>query len=98
MRNNFVDDGVSDTGLSTGLAVVITFVITFLVSVTITAVISSIVTYVCVKRTFERANYPSNQSLQQRVIYEEVNSPNQTSTNNNNLELQLNPAYDRNHT
>ena len=70
---------------------------TFLVSVTATAIITFIVAYVCVKRTFEKANNTDNpnepmpQDLE-KVLYEQVCIPSKTVTKND-LELQPNPAY-----
>ena len=83
------------SGLSTGAVVVITFAVTFIVSVTATAIITFIVAYVCVKRTFERANNthnPNDPMPQEKVLYEQVCIPSKTVTKND-LELQPNPAY-----
>ena len=65
---HFVGDRVPDveesdsSGLSTGVVAVITFTVTFIVSVTATAIITFIVAYVCVKRTFEKANNNPNRA------------------------------------
>ena len=87
---------VSDSsGISTGAAVVITFTVTFVVSVTATAIITFIVAYICVKRTFEKANNthnPNDPMPQEKVLYEQVCIPSKTVTKND-LELQPNPAY-----
>ena len=89
--NEFSDS----SGLSTGAAVVITFTVTFIVSITATAVITFIVAYVCVKRTFEKANNthnPNDPMPQEKVLYEQVCISSKTVTKND-LELQPNPAY-----
>ena len=90
---------VSDSsGLSTGAAVVITFAVTFIVSVTATAIITFFVAYVCVKRTFEKANNthnPNDPMPQEKVLHEQVCIPSKTVTKND-LELQPNPAYGTN--
>ena len=81
--------------LSTGAVAVITFVVTFIVSVTATAIITFIVAYVCVKRTFEKANNthnPNGPMPQEKVLYEQVCIPSKTITKND-VELQPNPAY-----
>ena len=69
--------------------------VTFIVSVTATAIITFIVAYVCVKRTFEKANNthkPTDPMPQEKVLYEQVCIPSKTVTKND-LELQPNPAY-----
>ena len=69
--------------------------VTFIVSVTATAIITFIVAYVCVKRTFEKANNihnPIDPMPQEKVLYEQVCIPSKTVTKND-LELQPNPAY-----
>ena len=81
--------------LSTGVVVVITFAVTFITTLTATAIITFIVTYFCVKRRFVNAN-PQYQSPQEKVLYEQVNSPNHT-INKDDLELQPNPAYGTSH-
>ena len=90
----FTGDETSDLdilGLSTGAVIVITFAVTFIVSVTATAIITFIVTYHCVKRKFQSVDR-SNQSPQEKVLYEQVCIPSKTVTKND-LELQPNPAY-----
>ena len=86
----------SDSSGSSSVAVaVITFAVTFIVSVTATAIITFIVAYVCVKRTFEKANNthnPNEPMPQENVLYEQVCIPNKTITKND-LELQPDPAY-----
>ena len=67
---------------------------TFIVSVTATAIITFIVTYHCVKRKILNAN-DKDHSLQEKVLYEQVNSPSH-SINKNYVELQKNPAYGSN--
>ena len=72
---------------------------TFIVSVTATAIITFIVAYVCVKRTFEKANdthNPNDLMPQEKVLYEQVCIPSKTVTKND-LELQPNPAYGTSH-
>ena len=80
----FPDNEISDSlGLSTG-AVVITFAVTSIISVTATAIITFIVAYVCVKRTFEKANNthnPNEPMPQEKVLYEQVCIPSKTVTN-----------------
>ena len=88
------DNSESDS-LSTGVAVVITFAVTFIVSITAIAIITFIVTYFCVKRRFVNAN-PQYQSPQEKVLYEQVNSPSHTISKDD-LELQSNPAYGTGH-
>ena len=76
-------------------SVVIAVMVTFIVSVTATAIITCIVAYVCVKRTFEKANNtnnPNDPMPQEKVLYEQVCIPSKTVTKND-LELQPNPAY-----
>ena len=76
-------------------SVVIAVMVTFIVSVTATAIITFIVAYVCVKRTFEKANNTHNLNdpmPQEKVLYEQVCIPSKTVTKND-LELQPNPAY-----
>ena len=71
----------------------------FIVSVTATAIITFIVAYVCVKRTFEKANNthnPNDPMPQEKVLYEQVCIPSKTVTKND-LELQPNPAYGTSH-
>ena len=83
------------SGLSSVAVAVITFAVTFIVSVTATAIITFIVAYVCVKRTFEKANNthnPNEPMPQEKVLYEQVCIPRKTVTKND-LELQHNPAY-----
>ena len=83
------------SGLSTGAVVVITFAVSFIVSVTATAIITFNVAYVCVKRTFEKANNthnPNDPMPQEKVLHEQVCIPSKTVTKND-LELQPNPAY-----
>ena len=85
----------NNSELSTGAVAVITFVVTFIVSVTATAIITFIVAYVCVKRTFEKANNthnPNEPMPQEKVLYEQVCIPSKTVTKND-VELQPNPAY-----
>ena len=81
----FTGNEISDSlGLSTGAVVVITFVVTFIISVTATAIITFIVAYVCVKRTFEKANNthnPNEPMPQEKVLYEQVCIPSKTVTN-----------------
>ena len=92
----FTSNEASDSsGLSNGAAVAITFAVTFIVSVTATAIISFIVAYVCVKRTFKKANNthnPNEPMPQEKVLYEQVCIPSKT-VNKNDVELQPNPAY-----
>ena len=95
-----LDESGSDS-LSTGAAVVITFAVTFIVSVTATAIITFIVAYVCVKRTFEKADVnnahnPIGVSPPEKVLYEVVGPPTHTITKND-LEMQRNPAYSLSH-
>ena len=87
------DEGSDNAAISTctGAVVVITFAVTFIVSVTATAIITFIVTYHCVKRKFQSVDR-SNQSPQEKVLYEQVCIPSKTVTKND-LELQPNPAY-----
>ena len=93
------------SGLSSVAVAVITFAVTFIVSVTATAIITFIVAYVCVKRTFEKANnthnpnepMPQEKVLYEQVLYEQVCIPSKTVTKND-LELQPNPAYGTSHT
>ena len=62
---------------------------TFIIALTIATII---VTYICYVKKKRKGTFNlNNQSPQQRV-YEEVGPPNQT-VNNNDVELQLNPAY-----
>ena len=75
-------------------AVVITFAVILIVSVTATAIIAFIVTYYCVKRKFVNTN-PNSQSPQEKVLYEQVNSPSHSITKDD-LEMQKNPAYGSN--
>ena len=84
----------NDSGLSTVAVAVVTFAVTFFVSVTATAIITFIAAYVCVKRTFEKANntFIPNEPVQEKVVYEQVCLPSHTVTKND-LELQPNPAY-----
>ena len=97
----FTGDSVSyvevsdDSGLSTLAVAVVAAAVTFIVSVTATAIITFIAAYVCVKRTFEKANntsIPNEPVPQEKVIYEQVCLPSHTVTKND-LELQPNPAY-----
>ena len=81
--------------LSTGVAVAITFAVTFILTLTATAIITFIITYFCVKRRFVNAN-PQYQSPQEKVLYEKVNSPSHTISEDD-LELQPNPAYGTGH-
>ena len=85
------DERSDSTGLSSAVVAVITFAVTFIVSVTATAIITFIVTYHCVKRKFQSVDR-SNQSPQEKVLYEQVCIPSKTVTKND-LELQPNPAY-----
>ena len=88
------------SGLSSVAIAVITFAVTFIVSVTATAIITFIVAYVCVKRTFEKANNTHNLNepmAQEKVLYEQVCIPSKTVTKND-LELEPNPAYGTSHT
>ena len=93
---HFTGNEASDSlGLSSVAVVVITFAVTFTVSVTVTAIITFIVAYVCVKRTFEKANNthnPNEPMPQENVIYEQVCIPSKTVTKND-VELQPNLAY-----
>ena len=89
------DEGSGNTGVSSAVVAVITFTVTFIVSVTATAIITFIVAYVCVKRTFEKANNthnPNDPMPQEKVLYEQVCIPSKIVTKNN-FELQPNPAY-----
>ena len=73
---------------------------TFILTLTITAIITFIVTYVCVKRTLDKADTHHNkQSLQEKIVYEEVHPPTAPShtVTKNDLELQPNPAYGTSH-
>ena len=83
-----------NSGLSSVAVAVITFAVTFIVSVTATAIITFIVAYVCVKRTFEKANThnPNEPVPQEKVLYEQVVPSNHTVTKSD-VELQPNPAY-----
>ena len=81
--------------LSTVVVVVITFTVTFILTLTATAIITFIVTYFCVKRRLVNAN-PQYQSPQEKVLYEQVNSPSHTISKDD-LELQSNPAYGTSH-
>ena len=81
-----------NSGISTGAAVGITFVVTFIVSVTGTAIITFIVAYVCVKGIFKKAQNPKHHSLQEKVLYEEMELPGSTIK-----ELQPSPAYGASH-
>ena len=94
-------DSSGSESLSTGAAVVMTFAVTFIVSVTATAIITFIVAYVCVKRTFQKANVinthnPIVVSTPEKVLYELVSPPTHTVTKDD-LEMQKNPAYDLSH-
>ena len=96
-----LDAAKSDCSGSSSVAVaVITVAVTFIVSVTATAIITFIVAYVCVKRTFEKANNthnPNEPMPQEKVLYEQVCIPSKTVTKND-LELQPNPAYGTSYT
>ena len=90
-----------NSGIPTGAAVAITFTVTFILTLTVTAIITFIVTYyVCVKRTFDKANNIHNlkhhSPSPQEVLYEQVRLPSHTVTKND-LELQTNPAYGTSH-
>ena len=74
---------------------------TFILTLTVTAIITFIVTYVCVKRTLDKANNTHNlkhhsPGPQEKVLYEQVRLPSHTVTKND-LELQPNPAYGTSH-
>ena len=90
-----MDNSESDS-LSTGAVATVTCIVTLIVSVTATAVITFIITYICVKRKFEYMYNPKHQSTQEKVLYEQVQSPSSTITKND-LELQPNPAYATGH-
>ena len=94
-----MSDIESSGGLSTGAVGVIASAVTFILTLTVTAIIIFIMTYVCVKRTLEKAYNTHNlnkQSPQEKIIYEEVSSLSSTVTKND-LELQPNPAYGTSH-
>ena len=67
---------------------------------TVTIIITFIITYVCVKRTFDKANTHDvkhqSPDPQEMVLYEQVGPRNQTITKID-LELQPNPAYGTSH-
>ena len=86
-----------NSGLSTVEVAVIPFAaMTFILTLTVTAIITFIVTYVCVKRTLDKANTHNHKHQspdpQEKVLYEQVCLPSHTVTKND-LELQPNPAY-----
>ena len=88
--------GDSEMSRSTVGVAIITFAVTFIVSVTATAIITFIVAYVCVKRTFEKANNthnPNDPMPQEKVLYEQVIP----SSHKNDVQLQTNPAYATSH-
>ena len=103
----FADNEMSDiessdnSELSTTAVGVITFTVTFFLTLTVTAIITFIVTYVCVKRTLDKADTHDHnkQSLQEKIVYEEVYPPTAPShtVTKNDLELQPNPAYGTSH-
>ena len=86
------------SGLSTAAVGVIICAVTFIPTLTVTAIITFIVTYVCVKRTLDKADTHDHnkQSPQEKIVYEEVRPPSHTVTKND-LELQPNPAYGTSH-
>ena len=88
-----------NSGLSTVAVAVIASAMTFTLLI-VTVIITFIMTYVCVKRTFDKANahYPKHQSPgpQEMVLYEQVGPTNQTITKVD-VELQPNPAYGTSH-
>ena len=89
------NEASENSGVSTGTAVIVTFSVIITILVIATAIITFIVAYVCVKRTFEKANNthnPNDPMPQEKVLYEQVYIPSKTVTNND-LELQPNPAY-----
>ena len=87
------DSKSGDSSSSTEVVVAVVCIVT---SVTVTAVITFIITYVFVKRKIESKNDPKYQSTEEKVLYEQVSSPNSTITKKV-LELQPNPAYGVSH-
>ena len=86
------DSGIFESNV--GVAV-ITFTVTFILTLTATAIITFVVTYLCVKKTFEKANnvQKANDPMpQEKVVYEQVGLPSHTVIKDD-LELQPNPAY-----
>ena len=102
-RQNFVPYGImflhivlffylelDSNSLSSGAVVaIITFAVTFIIAM---AIITFIITYICVKKNCKGVYNLNNQPPQEKVLYEEVGSPNQTIVNSD-VKLQLNPAY-----
>ena len=90
------DEASDSSGLSTGVAIIIfAYDLHCISHCTVTAIITFIVAYVCVKRTFEKANNthnPNKPMPQEKVLYEQVCIPSKTVTKND-VELQPNPAY-----
>ena len=82
---------LDSSSLSTGAAVAVGCVITLSVSVTVTAIVTSVIMYMLMKRKNESAP----QDNINKVLYEEVTSPSQTSKKD--VELQQNPAYGTGH-
>ena len=80
---------------SVGVAV-ITFTVTFILTLTATAITTFIIAYLCIKKSFEKAQKANNPSLQENVVYEQVGLPRHTVTKDD-LELQPNPAYGTSH-
>ena len=89
-----------NSGLSTGSAVPIASAVTFIITLTATAIITFIATYVCVKRTLDKANTHNHKhqspDSQAEVLYEQVCLPSSTIIKND-FELQPNPAYGTSH-
>ena len=89
-----------NSGLSTGSAVPIASAVTFIITLTATAIITFIATYVCVKRTLDKANTHNHKhqspGSQAEVLYEQVCLPSSTIIKND-FELQPNPAYGTSH-
>ena len=73
---------------SGAVVAIIIFAVTFIITVTITTII---VTYICCVKKKRKGTFNLNNQSPQQRIYEEVGPPNQTV--NNDVELQLNPAY-----
>ena len=71
---------------------VITFTVTFILTLTATAIITFVITYLCIKKSSEKAQKANDPSLQEKVVYEQVGLPSHTVTKDD-LELQPNPAY-----
>ena len=82
--------------LSSGAVAAITFSVTFILTLTAATLIASIITYICVKKKLEGTLSLSNQSTQEKVLYEQMSLPSST-VSKNNVELQPNPAYGASH-